>query len=827
MEKTSDNPQIERAREIVCFTNAHLFLTGKAGTGKTTFLRRLREELPKRMVVLAPTGIAAINARGVTIHSFFQLSFAPFVPGTSYAGQNNYKMSKQKIKLIQSLDLLVIDEISMVSADLLDAVDASLRRWRQSSQPFGGVQLLLIGDLQQLAPVVKDDEWQMLRQYYETPFFFSSHALQETSYVTVELTKVYRQQDEDFLSLLNSVREGRADKDVLNRLNTRYISNFRPAKEDGYVQLVTHNYQAQQINERKLSELSGTPMHFQAVVSGKFPEMSFPTDFSLTLKVGAQVMFVKNDLEKRYFNGMIGEVTGITEKGFSVRPNGLASSIEVAPEEWTNTRYGLDEKTKEIKEIVEGTFRQYPVKLAWAITIHKSQGLTFERVMINASGAFAHGQTYVALSRCKTLEGIVLTSPIPEKAIIIDRSVARYSESMRKGGIDESQVIRLRQKYGGDLLTDLFCFQKERQQMGGLVRIFQEFLYGLYPQHTHQYEAVQAEFDRNVMGVAARFHEQYQTLLQQSGGTLAAPLLQERIVKGAAYFTAKLYELRRIIGHTRLEVDNKEVSKRLQTGLRDMMQVLRTHIALLEFVENSGFSVNEFLNHRAKVLLGNDNIQKDDSALHAMETEKKEETYEVPTEIENPTLYYRIINWRKQKARELSIPVSSTVVTKAVIALANYAPTTMAELRRIPKLGKKSIANFGVELIEIIETYKRELADGTLEPYRPELKEAKVPSAQVSLGLFRQGRTITQIADERNLAQSTIFAHLASFIPTGEVKLYDLTTPEAFERVKAYFAQHPYDKERLPLSEIRAAIGEDISYGDLRAGMSALGYVKV
>ena len=415
------NSELALAWQFIENTGTHLFLTGKAGTGKTTFLRRLKQESPKRMVVLTPTGIAAINAGGVTIHSFFQIPFAPYVPESSFSTNATYRFrfGKEKINIIRSMDLLVIDEISMVRADLLDAVDEMLRRYRDHHKPFGGVQLLMIGDLQQLAPVVKEEEWQMLKKYYDTPYFFSSLALKQTEYCTIELKTVYRQNDGVFLDLLNRIRENHCDSQVLEALNRRCLPDFQPRKEEGYIRLVTHNYQAQRINNYELEQLPGRSYAFRATIDGKFPEYSYPTDEVLELKKGAQVMFVKNDSsgEHRYYNGMIGEVTAVSASSIEVRAKDSGEDFLLQEEEWANAKYVLDEESKEIVEDIEGTFRQFPLKLAWAITIHKSQGLTFERAIIDASSSFAHGQTYVALSRCKTLEGLVLSAPLSARVI--------------------------------------------------------------------------------------------------------------------------------------------------------------------------------------------------------------------------------------------------------------------------------------------------------------------------------------------------------------------------------------------------------------------------
>ena len=708
----TDNPQLALARQIVESTDTHLFLTGKAGTGKTTFLRRLRSDLPKRMVVLAPTGIAAINAEGMTIHSFFQLPFAPFVPGGNYQQDKKYSIRKEKLKLIRSLDLLVIDEISMVRADLLDAVDDMLRKIRRNQQPFGGVQLLLIGDLQQLSPVVKDEEWTMLSQYYETPFFFSSLALKRSNFVTVELEKVYRQSDEAFISLLNSIREGRADAQVLQRLNQRYVPGFKADKSEGYVQLVTHNWQAHKINNEELEALDGESRTYSAKVDGKFPEYSYPTDEELTLKPGAQVMFVKNDSEKRFFNGMIGEVTSLSRDGFEVRPKDKPDTlISVKPEEWTNTRYGLDEKTKEIKEFVDGTFTQYPVKLAWAITIHKSQGLTFDRVMIDASGAFAHGQTYVALSRCRTLEGIVLTSTISPSAVIADQNIEKFNERMRNSRVDGEQLSAMKHSFELHLLTDLFKFERERIALSSITELIRRHLSGLYGQTLKEFDARLRMFDLEVMNVSGSFHSQYSRMLNQSEAASDNEALQERLKKGAEYFSAKLDELNRWVALHQLESDNAAVEKQLKTAFSDWKEAATSHLKLLHFISYEGFKATQFLNYRAKVLL-----EADDKTGSAKSRKQKannaskkqmEDKYVVPSEVKDATLYNKLQIWRRGKATERKLPAYTILSTKALMTMANHAPTTVEELKKVPYFGAKGLESYGAELLELISTYKK------------------------------------------------------------------------------------------------------------------------
>ncbi|HKL33086.1 MAG TPA: AAA family ATPase, partial [Tangfeifania sp.] len=424
-----NNPQLQLARDFLSYTGDNIFLTGKAGTGKTTFLKNLKNHSPKRMVVVAPTGVAAINAGGVTIHSFFQLPFSPHVPGAPMQSEGIRRFSKNKINIIRSLDLLVIDEISMVRADMLDAIDEVLRRFKNRNKPFGGVQLLMIGDLQQLAPVVKEDDWNILRNYYETAFFFSSRALKNASFTGIELKHIFRQSDQDFIDLLNKVRDNDMDENDIRKLNRRYISNFNLPDEEDYITLTTHNYQANRINVNHLNKLTAKKHTFKCNVEDDFPESSYPADAVLEIKTGAQVMFLKNDTspEKSYYNGKIGKVTGIDDNEIEVLCPGETEPIIVERAVWENTKYKLNERTSEIEEDVVGKFVQFPLKLAWAITIHKSQGLTFEKAIIDAKQSFAHGQVYVALSRCKNLEGLVLSTPLDSASVINDETVIGFT----------------------------------------------------------------------------------------------------------------------------------------------------------------------------------------------------------------------------------------------------------------------------------------------------------------------------------------------------------------------------------------------------------------
>ena len=594
------------AWNIIEKTSANLFLTGKAGTGKTTFLKQLKELSPKRMVVLAPTGIAAINAGGMTIHSFFQLPFSPYIPGTTFGGgeQKRFQFSKLKRNIIRSIDLLVIDEISMVRSDLLDAIDSVLRQYRKRHDlPFGGVQLLMIGDLHQLAPVVTSQEEQLLGQYYDTPYFFSSNALKQAGYLTIELKKVYRQQDERFISLLNQIRENKASDATLQALNQRYIPDFKPPKNSNYIRLTTHNAPAQHINEQQLAALSSKAYSFTAEVEDDFPETSYPADFKLVLKPGAQVMFIKNDPQHRFYNGMIGEVTGFRfdEEGerILVHSKDTDEDFELEKMEWTNSKYTLNEETKEIEETVEGKFRQYPLRLAWAITIHKSQGLTFEHAVIDASRSFTHGQTYVALSRCKNLEGMVLSQPLSRSAIISSQTVDSFNSHLASPSTE--QIRCLEQQYVLRCIVELFEFYSLNASYEHLLRCLVEFFMGKYPRVVGEYQKMKVVL-KSLIGVSDKFRLQYTRMLQENPDVSDAQL-QDRIHKGARYFYDKMGVLSDLIRKSNLDTTNKVARKQFEERFSVFSEDVKLKERLLKYEQTAEFSVTDYLKKKAQFLL--------------------------------------------------------------------------------------------------------------------------------------------------------------------------------------------------------------------------------
>ncbi len=621
------------AWNIIEKTSANLFLTGKAGTGKTTFLKRLKELSPKRMIVLAPTGIAAINAGGMTIHSFFQLPFSPYVPGTTFGSgeQKRYQFSKLKRNIIRSIDLLVIDEISMVRSDLLDAIDSVLRQYRKRHDlPFGGVQLLMIGDLQQLAPVVTPQEEHLLGQHYDTPFFFSSNALKQVGYLTVELKKIYRQQDEQFISLLNQIRENKASEATLQALNQRYIPNFVPPKEGNYIRLTTHNAPAQYINEQQLAALPAQAYSFTAEVEGNFPESSYPADFKLILKPGAQVMFIKNDPQHRFYNGMIGEVIGVkTDENGSkiiVRSKDSGEELELEKMEWTNAKYTLNEKTKEIEETVEGKFMQYPLRLAWAITIHKSQGLTFEHAIIDASHSFTHGQTYVALSRCKTLEGMVLSEPLSRGAIISSQTVDAFSSQLTAP--TQEQISSLELQYIIYCISELFDFYSMRASYEHLMRCLVEFFNGKYPRVVSEYQKLQVVL-KSLIAVSDKFRVQYTGMLARNPDVRQAEL-QDRIHKGAMYFLDKIGILSDLIRKSNLDTDNKVARKQFEDRFSVFSEDVKLKERLLKYECSAEFTVTDYLKKKAQFLLLDADASSDSGSGRKSRRQKKPNEPKVP-----------------------------------------------------------------------------------------------------------------------------------------------------------------------------------------------------
>jgi hypothetical protein len=711
MSEYIENPRLKLAFDFVQFTRRNIFLTGKAGTGKTTFLKRLKDILPKRMVVVAPTGVAAINAGGVTIHSFFQLGFGPRLPYRYLKGRIDVtdvidkarqeevrRFSREKIRIIRSLELLVIDEISMVRADLLDAVDEVLRRFRNRDLPFGGVQLLMIGDMQQLAPVVKDDEWQLLAPYYSSCYFFSSLALGQTDYVRIELEHVYRQHDQAFIGLLNRVRDNEATPETLKELNTRFIPGFSPKPSEGYITLTTHNAQAHNINSLNLEMLNTEESVFIADIDGDFPTYSFPTDPELVLKVGAQVMFVKNDPNpgKLFFNGKIGTITGFDDDCAIVQCPGSDGPITAGPLEWGNVRYTLNDETQEIQEEIIGTFRQIPLKLAWAITIHKSQGLTFDRATIDASAAFAFGQVYVALSRCRTLEGLVLSSPIPPGAIRSDLIIKRFSAAVADNQPTEEELASAKLAFEQQLLEETFDFGLLANRLKYITRLVEENPGSLPGPAIGAIQAWHRVAAEQMLPVASRFTAQLREILAGSPGLPASdnPQISERAQKASEWFGNLLEKeiLAQILAF-KIETDNKQLRKTLVSTLQNILMETGIQFAAIQSCRK-GFTVRGLLEARGKA-----------SALDAPEIKPATKRTAIDAGEADTGLVEALREWRDNKAKELDQPHFMIMHQKLLYSIAGLKPRNLDDLKLIKGMGKKNIKKFGEELIEIVSGF--------------------------------------------------------------------------------------------------------------------------
>jgi len=804
------NKQLELAWQFVQYTNQNIFLTGKAGTGKTTFLKSLKENSPKRMIVVAPTGVAAINAGGVTIHSFFQLSFAPHV-GNDSDDWKEKRFNKDKINIIRSLDLLVIDEISMVRADVLDAVDRVLRRFKNRQKPFGGAQVLMIGDLQQLAPVIKREEWELLKTEYETGYFFSSKVLKQTPYISIELTQVFRQHDDRFIAILNKVRDNCLDKTSLDALNHRFIPGFRPHDSEGYITLCTHNAQAAQINDFKLKNIAAKPKLFRAETDGEFPGYAYPTDFELNLKVGAQVMFVKNDPEpeKRFFNGKIGKVTAMHDDSVTVLCPGEEEEIDVSALLWENIKYTIDTATAEIKEDVEGTFLQLPLKLAWAITIHKSQGLTFEKAVIDAEASFAHGQVYVALSRCKTLEGMVLSTPISAGSIITDNTVGGFIRLVEENQPGEPELLKAKTAYQHEMLAELFRFGLIGYLVNAAIKLAEENEGSFPVEIQHAFGLLKENFQTEIADVAEKFQLQLKQLLAAEPDIENNLKLQERISKAAVYFTGKLHQhVLNPLKSNDLDIDNREVRKKLKNQVAAITDDAAQKIAAYKICE-TGFSIKKILDARAKLLM----------EPESEKSQPKQKTAEasVPTVSEHPVLYAQLRTWRNKKAEETGAPVYLVFSQKALFQMSNLLPVTTDSLFAINGFGHKKVAQFGNEILAIIKKYCAEkgLNPAALSPINKKQKKEKLPNPDTkkeSFELYKSGKTIAEIAEIRQFAASTIESHLAHFIGTGELDIYQLITKEKIDKLLLYFNNH----ENAGIAEAKNHFGETVTYGELR-----------
>lgn len=585
---------IRLAWDFVERTGVSIFLTGKAGTGKTTFLREVIKNSAKTAIVVAPTGVAAINAGGVTIHSFFQISPAPYIPGSE--SRDKYAFSRHKLRVIRSIDLLIIDEISMVRADLLDAVDNALRKYRRDSRPFGGVQLLMIGDLQQLAPVVTPRDEEILRDYYTTPYFFGSKALGQIPYVTIRLEKVFRQQNQRFVSLLNHLRDNALTPDDRALLNSRINPAFIPPQGSGYIRLTTHNATADSYNEMRMRSLPGNAIRYRAMVKGNFPDLLYPTADELLIKPGAQVMFIKNDnAAHTYYNGLIGTVVKADTNSVTVRVPASPTPIVVTPQEWENVKYKVNETTNTIDTEVQGTFTQMPLRAAWAITIHKSQGLTFDKVIIDAGASFAPGQVYVAMSRCRSLEGMILATPISEESLRPDPAVADFISRQAEAARESIDMLGgIKEEYYRQLLAEMFTFRDIVAREEALARQVASAYRHSFPEESARLEQISVLLRSKITEISDKWTPMIHT---RPTAELTSAEFLLRVRKGAVYFYNTIVEIFGDIVKRceRIHTDNKRANKRVAELTLDLKQALLARLYILRDINEYGYTVANYL----------------------------------------------------------------------------------------------------------------------------------------------------------------------------------------------------------------------------------------
>ena len=693
-----DNPEAWTAWECLTRTDVSIFLTGRAGTGKTTFLKNLQKANLKRMAIVAPTGVAAINAGGMTIHSFFQLPPSFFEPGKPIL-EDNRGLRREKRAMIRGIDLLVIDEISMVRPDLLDAIDARLREVRRNSRPFGGVQLLLIGDLMQLPPVVKNDESDVLLRFYDTPFFFSCHALARVNYFAIELKKIYRQTDTKFIDLLNKVRNNCLSQSDLDLLNSRYDPSFNPPDSKRYIRLTTHNDSAARINAERLRLLKSEPHTYEADISGRFPENACPAERSLILKVGAQVMFLKNDSQGRFYNGKIGHVVSLGENDVTVNCDDSFGDISVTRNTWQNISYSIDPKTAEVVPKEEGSFSQIPLVLAWSITIHKSQGLTFDRAIIDAANAFSAGQVYVALSRCRSFEGLVLSSQISNSCIRVDRVVQSYMSEQEGREISQDQLDAFAADYAMTLLADLFDFRSLTVPAHQILRILQESYATTYPRIIADIEDSLHTVDDKIVRHAQAFLQICRAQRLSGVDITTDDALMSRTSNGAKYFDGQVKELLDHIAQVSdLTLSNAVINRRFADTRTSLTQELALKHAMLTWLADNRFSPLKLAEVKALAIAH-------ENAPATKQTAKPQESTADEAEVQNKKLYAALKKWRFKMAEKYETKPYMIAANQVLMRIADEVPMSSSELAKVKGMGKTKVKKFGADILEIVKDF--------------------------------------------------------------------------------------------------------------------------
>ena len=820
MQYDPDNKLFHLALALVNQSSRNLFLTGKAGTGKTTFLKYIRENSLKQMAVVAPTGVAAINAGGVTIHSFFQLPFAPFIPDTGagfseatetvsrHSLLSRLRFTKDKLDVLRQLELLVIDEVSMVRSDTIDAIDAVLRHARKKPyERFGGVQVLFIGDLYQLPPVIRDPEWQLLSPWYASPYFFDSQAIREEPPVYVEFDKIYRQRDESFIRVLNQVRNNELDAGGMQLLESRFQPGFSRQRQEGYIILTTHNERARDINTRELEQLDAARFTYRAVVKDEFPGSAYPADEVLYLNEGAQVMFIKNDSDrsKRYYNGKIGVVTRLDKEAIQVQCPGDPDAIDVTPETWENIRYTLNKSSRSMEAEPLGSFSQYPLRLAWAITIHKSQGLTFEKAIIDAGQAFAAGQVYVALSRCTSLEGMVLESRVQPGSLRTDERITGFLQRCILPGQLKDELAEARKHYLEKLLRITFDFTTAIQECNDLRDYLQEHSSSFNPESAAWCSQLLEKLEQ-LQSTAVKFHSWLRS--QFSLPVLAEENmpLQNRVRNGAIHFNQ---EITLLLGHLHqcpAVTDSRLHAKEFNESARELFAEL---------------SLKSFLLQAADGLMDTDawHKRKRSFVLPAFSINAYSGSQQ-SVQSAHPALYQQLKKLRDDICAKKNSPVYIVAGSKTLEEMVLRLPRTPEELEQVKGFGPVKVEKYGRQFLDIIVAYCDEHG---LEPVEPAITEkrsrkekplgrAKPDTKAESFRLFREGKTIDDIAALRQLHVQTIEGHLAHYVRRGEIGIEELVSREKIILIEPALKELGGDS----LSPLKQKLGSGIGFGEIK-----------
>ena len=820
-----NNEMFLLAAALVNESNRNIFLTGKAGTGKTTFLKYIREHCVKQIAVTAPTGVAAINAGGATIHSFFQLPLSPFIPEARGFMQNNEAVNKhnllgrmrlnnEKRKVLQQLELLIIDEISMVRADTLDAIDVVLKHFRnRNSEPFGGVQVLFIGDMFQLPPIMPEQEWSLLSQFYKTVYFFDSQVMQQFPPVHIEFQKIYRQSDEKFIHVLNEVRHNNLSEAGMQLLNSRYDPWFELNGNDGYIFLTTHNYKSDSTNAAEISKLKGKSFSFKAEITGEFNEKAYPADELLELKVGAQVMFIKNDKEKvkRYFNGKIGVVSKIEEDTIFVECNGDDKPIEVQKESWENIRYSVDKQTQQLEEEVVGTFTQYPLRLAWAITIHKSQGLTFEKAVIDAGRAFAAGQVYVALSRCTSLGGIVLKSQVTSSGLITDKRIIEFSENNTSEENLKHELDQSKKQYQQNILIVLFDLTNAVKQCAA-VHITVKDNAAAFNAELLQWITDLENKITALQTVAEKFRSQLNRFFISDALPEEDVVVVQRAADAAAYFIKQLDEIIEYTKQSPAVTDSRQHAKAYNDVLKELFVLLAEKKHLLNSCLPK-FSISNYYTQKKSFVVPSFYI----NAYATAAQEKKESPH--------PLLHKQLRELRNKICEQKNIPIYYVAGSATIDEMAAYLPKTLDDLVKISGFGQAKAKQYGHTFLKLINEYcdEHNLSSVINEKQAKRQRKEKTATKEkedtktTSYNLHKEGNSIADIAQKRNLAVSTIEQHLAHFIKRGLISVHELVKTEKLVLIEPLL-ENP---EGNSITQLKEKLGDAVTFGDIRMVLAA------